>query len=271
MSYFCPTCSINLSCSKALKRHNNSKNHLKRLENNLKYVCHCGRTFTQSSNLYRHKKNCNQTQPETNTETKINQSEQTIQILQKENQEMREEMKDLKKQVEMLLQQTAKNNTTNNINNQTNNIENQNIIVVNSFLHEDTNHITDKYIRSLIRHDAFGCIPKLIQKIHFDPNFPQNHNVKITNKKLDYAEIVENNKWVFKNKGKVIDDLISNSYSKIDEADKDTVTGKHKERFDNFDRKYNDVDEDTPKPNFRTELAKEVDLVVINGTKEIHK
>ena len=65
-------------------------------------------------------------------------------------------------------------------------------------------------------------------------NFPQNHNVKITNKKLDYAEIVENNKWVYKNKGKVIDDLISNSYSKIDEADKDTVTGKHKERFDNF-------------------------------------
>ena len=180
-------------------------------------------------------------------------------------------MKDLKKQVEMLLQQTAKNNTTNNIKNQTNNIENQNIIVVNSFLHEDTNHITDKYIRSLIRHDTFGCIPKLIQKIHFDPNFPQNHNVKITNKKLDYAEIVENNKWVYKNKGKVIDDLISNSYSKIDEADKDTVTGKHKQRFDNFERKYNDIDEDTPKPNFRTELAKEVDLVVINGTKEVHK
>jgi DNA-directed RNA polymerase subunit RPC12/RpoP len=66
MSYFCPTCSINLSCSKALKRHNNSKNHLKRLENNLKYVCHCGRTFTQSSSsdlIYYHgtlvDSNCN--------------------------------------------------------------------------------------------------------------------------------------------------------------------------------------------------------------------
>jgi hypothetical protein len=236
-----------------------------------KHKCVCGKSFSYRQGLHTHKKKCTYTEPIIESSNTIQELQDKLDKRDKENQEMREEMKDLKKQVEMLLQQTSKNNTTNNINNQTNNIENQNIIVVNSFLHEDTNHITDKYIRSLIRHDAFGCIPKLIQKIHFDPNFPQNHNVKITNKKLDYAEIVENNKWVFKNKGKVIDDLISNSYSKIDEADKDTFTGKHKERFDNFDRKYNDVDEDTPKPNFRTELAKEVDLVVINGTKEVHK
>ena len=226
MSYFCSTCSINLSCSKALKRHDTSKKHLKRLENNLKYICHCGRTFTQSSNLYRHKKNCNQTQPETNTETKINQPEQKLQLLQKENQEMREEMDELKKQVdgmdelrkqvEMLLSKSTKN-TTNNI--QTlNSIENQNVhIVVNSFGHENIDHLTDQIICKLIKTAPFTSVPLLIEKIHFDPEHPENHNIKITNKKLNYAEVVKNNKWVTANKKKVIDDVIQKSYDLLDE------------------------------------------------------
>ena len=62
------------------------------------------------------------------------------------------------------------------------------------------------------------CVPQLIEKIHFDPEHPENHNIKITNKKMNYAEIVKNNKWVTANKKKVIDDVIQKSYNLLDET-----------------------------------------------------
>jgi heptaprenylglyceryl phosphate synthase len=247
-------------------------------QNNMcfQFKCGCGKSFTKSSNLSRHKKKCNYI--DSNIETNIKQSEQ-VQNLMMENQEMREEvdklkkqvdeMDELRKQVEMLLQKPDKKTTNNsNIENQ-NNIETQNIIVVNSFGNENIEHLTDQIICKLIQYSPFKCVPELIKKIHFDPEHPENHNIKLTNKKLNYAEIVKDNKWITTNKKKVIDDVIQNSYNILDNSytdNKESMSDKHQERFDNFQEKYENEDD-----TIHRSMKEEVDLVLINGTNEVHK
>ena len=169
----------------------------------------------------------------------------------------------------MLLGKSTKNttkNTTNNI--QTlNSIENQNVnIVVNSFGHENIDHLTYQIICKLIKTAPFTSVPLLIEKIHFDPEHPENHNIKITNKKLNYAEVVKNNKWVTANKKKVIDDVIQKSYDLLDEKytdNKDDISEKRQERFQNFQEKYEQADEELLR-----NIKNDVDLLLINDTNE---
>jgi len=228
-----------------------------------KHKCVCGKSFSYRQGLNTHKKTCTYTEP-------VIESSKILQVLQdkldkkdQENQEMREEMDELRKQVEMLLSKSTKN-TTNNI--QTlNSIENQNVhIVVNSFGHENIDHLTDQIICKLIKTAPFTSVPLLIEKIHFDPEHPENHNIKITNKKLNYAEVVKNNKWVTANKKKVIDDVIQKSYDLLDEKytdNKDDISEKRQERFQNFQEKYEQADEELLR-----NIKNDVDLLLINGT-----
>jgi len=285
---YCESCKKSFSTWGNFQTHLKSKSHKIRIDNTLKFwKCHCGKRYNQSSSLYRHKNKCNQTQPQTNVE----EPPQVIQSLQQElvkkdeeNNEIREELREVKdemdelkkqvdgmdelrKQVEMLLGKSTKNttkNTTNNI--QTlNSIENQNVnIVVNSFGHENIDHLTDQIICKLIKTAPFTSVPLLIEKIHFDPEHPENHNIKITNKKLNYAEVVKNNKWVTANKKKVIDDVIQKSYDLLDEKytdNKDDISEKRQERFQNFQDKYEQADEELLR-----NIKNDVDLLLINGT-----
>jgi hypothetical protein len=273
MSFFCFTCEINLSSSQALARHESSIKNLKRLENKVKFACRCGRTFNQSSSLYRHKKKCNYIVDESKIYDTQAQEKLEIQILQERLNEKDKEMDELRKQVETLIGNTGKNIASNNnskIGNQ-NNIQNQqNVnITVNSFGSENIDHITDQIICKLIKTAPFTCVPQLIEKIHFDPEHPENHNIKITNKKLNYAEIVKNNKWVTANKKKVIDDVIQKSYDILDEKyndNKEEISDKRKERFENFQEKFENEDE-----SLRKNMKNDVDLLLINGTNEVHK
>ena len=274
---FCEDCKKQFTTVKHFKRHLLSNSHKLRSsseKNNLVF-CLCSKSFTTRSALYRHRKNCSIYTNSKRT-TNANPPEEVLQVLKEkldkkdqENQEMRDEMNDLRKQVEMLLQQSGKKTTTNNIQTQ-NNIENQSVnIVVNSFGNENIEHLTDQIICKLIQTAPFTSVPELIQKIHFDPEHPENHNIKLTNKKMNYAEIVKNNKWVTANKKQVIDDVIQNSYNLLDEKfadNKDSISERRQGRFENFQDKYEDNDEETMR-----NMKNDVDLVLINGTNELHK
>ena len=86
---------------------------------------------------------------------------------------------------------------------------------------------------------------------------------------MNYAEIIKNNKWVTANKQKVIDEIIQNSYNILDEkytGYKDGMSEKRQERFDKFQEKYENNDYE-----LHCNIKKDVDLIIINGTNEIHK
>ena len=86
---------------------------------------------------------------------------------------------------------------------------------------------------------------------------------------MNYAEIIKNNKWVTANKKQVIDNVIQNSYYLLDEKfidNKDTMTQKRQERFENFQEKFQEEDEEIMK-----NIKNQVDLILINGTNNVHK
>ena len=270
----CEKCNFVTKTSRDYNRHILTKKHQLRINDDAKYKCLCGKTYKSTQSLYQHRRKCNAILNNDTLENGNYCSE--FQILLKENREMKERLKEmdkLRKQVETLIGNTGKNiasNSNSTIGNQ-NNIQNQqNVnITVNSFGSENIDHITDQIICKLIKTAPFTCVPQLIEKIHFDPEHPENHNIKITNKKLNYAEIVKNNKWVTANKKKVIDDVIQKSYDILDEKyndNKEEISDKRKERFENFQEKFENEDE-----SLRKNMKNDVDLLLINGTNEVHK
>ena len=70
------------------------------------------------------------------------------------------------------------------------------------------------YLNNLLD-SAFTAIPKLIEKIHFNPSHPENHNIKITNKKEPYVKIMKDNKWEFQDRKNTITDLIDKQHIKM--------------------------------------------------------
>ena len=88
------------------------------------------------------------------------------------------------------------NNTTNNINNNitNNNITNNIIIKINNFGDEDLSHLTQKDITYMIK-KGFGCVFDYIDKVHLNPDKPENHNIMLTNLRSGLIKIFQNYKW----------------------------------------------------------------------------
>ena len=150
-----------------------------------------------------------------------------------------------------------------------NNIETQNVIVVNSFGNENTEYLTDQIISRLIQAGPFTCLPKIIERIHFDPEHPENHNIKVTNQKNNYAKVVKDNKWITANKKHAIDTMIQKGYGLLEENyqdNKETVSEFKQERFEVFQEKYADQDKDLMKT-----IKDDVDIALLNGTGKIYK
>ena len=92
-----------------------------------------------------------------------------------------------------------------NIHNNYNTINNT--ININSYSNTDTSHITDKDYERIMK-KCFMALPALIEKIHYDPLKPENHNIFITNIKDKHVVKRENNRWKIFNKKETIDDLM---------------------------------------------------------------
>lgn len=268
MNNYCNICQVNIKDYKNMKRHLQSNRHKKMEESknniNLCLSCPCGKTYTQSSNLCRHRKKC---QIYINKVT-VNQSNNNIvNNLMEQNKLLSEQNDDLKKQI-MLLLEKGINNVTNSNNTTTHNIETQNVIVVNSFGKENTEYLTDKIVAKLIQTGPFTCLPKIIEKIHFDPDHPENHNIKVTNQNNNYAKIVKDNKWVTTNKKNAIERMIQSGYDILEEKysdTKDSISTLKQEKFEEFQNKFGCEDKELLK-----NIKNDVDVTVINGTDKIY-
>lgn len=137
-----------------------------------------------------------------------------------------------------------------------------NTIIVNNFGKENLEYLTDKHFQSFLTLPTNG-IPKMIEYIHFNPNHPENHNIRIKNKKLKWAEVKEDNKWIIKHKKEVLDDLIDNGFITLEEyKDKnlDNLDDLLVDRYLKMSKFYNDNKDD---------LMSKTELVVLNGSKNI--
>ena len=162
----------------------------------------------------------------------------------------KKENDELRKQVEMLISKVG--NTTVNV---------QQNIIINNLGNEEVGYINSDIVNKLIS-APYVAIPKLIETIHFNPDHPENHNIKITNKKERYVKVYKDNKWRLEDKKEVIDKMVDKGKSILDEHRDESRHSAFKNKcYDHFSQKYDDGEKDLIK-----KINKDVELVVLNNS-----
>ena len=136
--------------------------------------------------------------------------------MQKDNIKLKHENIKLKKEVANLTSKLTVG-TTNNI---TNNITQH--IHIHNYGNEDTSYITNDFLAQIVA-QVRDSIPSVIRAIHFDPQHPENHNVKMPNKRDKYMVVRRNNEWRHEDRRDVLVSLVSKGFGFINENCGDKV------------------------------------------------
>ena len=163
---------------------------------------------------------------------------------------LEKEKKKLEKEIIKLIDKVG--NVTNNTNN---------IIVVNNYGKENTDYLTIDKIKKLLDR-PYDSVQELIKMLHFNEEHPENHNVKITNKKEPYALVWNDPIWELRKKKTVVKDLVDKGYMMIDTTHENIneTNTKYIKFQDNYE---NDT------TNIKDKIEQETEIVIINETKKI--
>jgi uncharacterized C2H2 Zn-finger protein len=208
---------------------------------------YCEKQFSRKDSLTRHvNKFCKY---KNSHEIYVAETEEKMKMLEIEKNE-------LKHQINNLLTRVGTNNSNNN-----NTINNT--ININNYGSEDLNHITNSMKTQLLTM-PIGMIPKLVEKVHFNPDIPENFNITIDNKNDSYAKIYENGKWSYKDRNETIQDLVDSKYFILD-SHYDKTKGKglsnfQKQNYETFREKYDGNDK-----NIHKLLNKQCELTILNN------
>ena len=213
-------------------------------------ICiYCSRTYSKMCHLRRHEKTCKK-------KIEINQTDKIIKM-----EKQIEELQNFKIQT----QNNTTNNTTNN--NCNNNITNNNTININNYGNENLKHLRGRDFAKLLD-GIYSAVPKLIEKIHFDPKHPENQNIKYTNHKSPYLKIMKDDKWQLVNKKHELLDLIDNKcfmlkekYYAILEKKKYNITEAHRDKIEAFINKYHEEDK-----KMMLDLIERTELMLLNNS-----
>ena len=173
-----------------------------------------------------------------------------IKVIEKENELIKKEKKAMRKEIEKLIDKVG-NNTLNMI---------QQNVYINNYGSENLDYLTPGYLGGLLK-IPFGSTLKLLKDIHFNPNHPENHNVKIPNRKEKYAIVYTNGDWKLRRKKDVISNMVDMSYNIVDcyfEDNKMILSDRKRNNFIEFQTKY---DKDS---TLKKGIADEVELELLN-------
>ena len=92
-----------------------------------------------------------------------------------------------------------------NINTTVNNIQNNNFTLL-SYTKTDTSHLTDNDYKMCIK-KRNGCVVKMIEQLHFNPEKPENMNLYIPSMKDKYLMMYEDGNWKLTNKKDAIEKI----------------------------------------------------------------
>lgn len=166
---------------------------------------------------------------------------------------MEKDKEDLKKHIELLI--TKVGNTTTNITNTQN-------IQLNSYGNEDMSHISDSLMRGLLKL-PYGMIPKMIEAVHFSDNKPENKNISFPNKKDNKIKIYRGNKWIYKDKDSIINDLIDGKYFIMDSYYEEVcnkMSDGNRVSYEEFRKVFDREDKE-----LHEDIKKDCELVLLNN------
>ena len=211
---------------------------------NTQYECtYCNKIFTRKNNLIRHiNKYCKK-------KRLLNEiDEKQIKEIAWES-----ERDQLYKVIDNLSQ--SKGNTINNTFNQT--------INMNNFGEENLKYLSGSFLSNLLK-IPFNALPNLIKEIHFNPEHPENNNIKISNKKLPYAEVFKDNCWKIQDKKETINDLLDKGVGILENHfdDNSDLNDSQKDRFIQFKTTYDDKND----KDLNRKISKDIEICLLNGS-----
>ena len=204
-TYTCIYCNFNTLYIANYERHIETKKHIELINKIHKtdtrkpteFPCkYCGQIYKHKSSIYKHiKYNC--------TKNKDEDLKELVRLLNLQLEQKEKEMEMQRTQIECQTKQIDKLmnkleihgsfNTTNNI---------QNNIQLLAYKDTDLSHLTEKDYMFCIKKVNF-CVKNLIEKIHFNPDKPENMNIYISNLKDKYLMMYEDGNWNIKHKSEL--------------------------------------------------------------------
>ena len=93
----------------------------------------------------------------------------------------------------------------------------------------------------------YTAIPKMIKKVFFNEQHPENNNIRMLNKKDNKLQIRKNNQWEYVDKKDTVRQLIDDKNCHLDkyyEDNKTKYSDIYTTRYQKFQRKISDEDRD---------------------------
>ena len=220
MTFTCKRCGYESHLKTHLIRHLNKKNtchailedidrshlvsELEKKYNEKTYDCEfCQKKFNSASNKSKHRQTC-----------KKRPTIETIQVPKNEYLDLKAKVESMEEKLKnypttyINTQNTTQNNTQNTQNTQNNNIH------IHVQLRDFASNENKKYLDSKFLLDCFRDMDlmKVLEELHFNPDHPENHNVRIKNVKQNLMEYFESGKWKIGKKEEILEHLVMNGY-----------------------------------------------------------
>jgi hypothetical protein len=157
---------------------------------------YCGQKYKHKQSVTKHiKYSCTKNKTEDLTELVrlLN-----LQLEQQKN-DFETKLQNQTKQIEKLMEKLEINTYNTNSNNTINVTNNINLL---NYDQTDTSHLTDRDYEKCIKH-VYDCVVKMIEKVHFNPEKPENMNLYISNIKSNHIMMYKDNKWLLVNNAEV--------------------------------------------------------------------
>jgi hypothetical protein len=157
-----------------------------------KHICkYCDKKFTLRQGVERHIKNsCKK-----NTDESFKEMARLMNEIENMKKEMIKKDEDQNKKYEALEKHLGKLNNKLQITSNSNNTNNNNtIVIMNSFDKPDMSQLTDKDIRPNMKSLNMG-ISNLVNNVYFNPEIPENHSIRVSNLKKEFATVFNGEHW----------------------------------------------------------------------------
>lgn len=217
-------------------------------KNNKNNICKfCSKTLSNYKNKWRHEKTC-----------KGNVTLSKLEELTAQNNE-------LLKMVHKLNRKPTGNNNNNTNSNNTNSNNTINI-KVNNFDEERIDYFTEKLGLKLAK-NYNGMITKFVNLLHFNEKHPENHTIRIKDRKSGLGEIREKDDWKFVGMNHFLDKVHENLIDKLGEI-REIINDENISRFDKW---YAEVQDLIGNELIEKGIKQRIKVASINGTNKLHK
>lgn len=162
----------------------------------------CNKTISKA-HLARHKKVC---------KGRYNTTDNEPEVTKEEFLKLKAELEELKQQIsgyQAASSSTINNTTNNNTQNNTNNININ--IQLNNFGQENTSCLTPEFLTYCLSNPKKG-ISSLIESLHYNKDFPENHNLRCKSLKNNIFEKFVDTQWTLCDASNTLDELIKKGY-----------------------------------------------------------